>query len=311
MKNKYLLSVIIPTYKRSENICRAIDSVLQQKGSFEIIVVDDNGKNSYFQKETEKKLIKYFGLNNFRYIVHDTNKNGAAARNTGIKFATGKYITFLDDDDEFINNRISEFEKKIKKEDLDYLFSGFIIKKNGKVEKRYLPKSLKPKSELQYDLLCQKSFFGTGSNIICKKDIINKINGFDEIFIRHQDMEFVIRVLDVAQNIGILENYSIVKNIDDNKNVPNYTKFFMVKNRYLEKFKYIINKYDKKKQKKIYKLNYIELVRNSIIMNNKADYKKSINFLKREKLYCLFDVFIIKTKLKLKSLRIIKIIRKI
>lgn len=50
-----LVSVIIPTYKRSDSLCRCIDSVLNQTyPNIEIIVVDDNGEGTDYQKETEK-----------------------------------------------------------------------------------------------------------------------------------------------------------------------------------------------------------------------------------------------------------------
>lgn len=52
---KKLVSIIIPTFSRPNNLCRAIDSVLQQTyKNIEIIVVDDNGKGSYFQELTKK-----------------------------------------------------------------------------------------------------------------------------------------------------------------------------------------------------------------------------------------------------------------
>lgn len=52
-----LVSVIIPTYKRSDSLCRCIDSVLNQTyPNIEIIVVDDNGEGTDYQKETEKNI---------------------------------------------------------------------------------------------------------------------------------------------------------------------------------------------------------------------------------------------------------------
>ena len=97
---KPLVSVIIPTYKRSKSLNRAIDSVLSQTyPNIEIIVVDDNGKGSKYQLETEKSLEKYIKTDKIKYIIHDVNRNGSAARNTGFKHSRGEYINFLDDDD--------------------------------------------------------------------------------------------------------------------------------------------------------------------------------------------------------------------
>ena len=55
---------------------------------------------------------KYKNMNDIKYIKHPYNKNGSAARNTGIKHSTGIYIAFLDDDDEFLQTKL-----KTSKED--------------------------------------------------------------------------------------------------------------------------------------------------------------------------------------------------
>lgn len=104
-----LVSVIIPTYKRSDYLLQTIESVLNQTySSIEIIVVDDNGFGTVFQKETYNKLKSLIVSNKIIYIPHDTNKNGSAARNTGFKASKGEYINFLDDDDELMPDKIEK-----------------------------------------------------------------------------------------------------------------------------------------------------------------------------------------------------------
>ena len=196
-----MISIIIPTYKRNENLCRAIDSVLNQDGDYELIVVDDNDPNTEYRKMNEKKLKKYLKNNKFKYIKHEKNKNGAAARNTGIRNAKGDYITFLDDDDEFCEKRILRIQEIIKQNNPDFICTGIITKRNGRVEKKIIPQIDKSIKNIQLELLNQKSFFATGSNIVCKKVLVDEINGFDEKFIRHQDIEFVIRILDKCKII--------------------------------------------------------------------------------------------------------------
>jgi len=89
------VSVIIPTYNRAHTIGRAIKSVLNQTyQDFEIIVVDDGSTDN------TEEVVKSFRDKRIRYIQHKKNKGAAAARNTGIKSAKGKYIAFQDSDDD-------------------------------------------------------------------------------------------------------------------------------------------------------------------------------------------------------------------
>ena len=90
-----LVSIIIPTYKRSKYIERTIEAVLKQSyNNIEIIVVDDNNPETYHREETEKVMQKYRKHKNIKYIKHEKNMNGCAARNTGLKAAEGKYNLF-------------------------------------------------------------------------------------------------------------------------------------------------------------------------------------------------------------------------
>src|SRR5690625_2563800 len=100
--NNPLVSVIIPTYKRPHMLARAIESVLNQTYiNIEIIIVDDNSIESSYRKETIEFMRRYSEYNNILYVKHKENKGGSVARNTGIAIAKGKFVTFLDDDDEY------------------------------------------------------------------------------------------------------------------------------------------------------------------------------------------------------------------
>ena len=96
MYQEGLVSVIIPTYKRADKLLRAINSVCQQTyENLQILVVNDNEKNDEFSKE----LYSLMGtIEDQRVLLIEQEKhiNGAAARNAGIKSATGEFIAFLD-----------------------------------------------------------------------------------------------------------------------------------------------------------------------------------------------------------------------
>jgi glycosyltransferase involved in cell wall biosynthesis len=99
-----LVSVIIPTYNRSQFVTEAIDSVLHQTyPNIELIVVNDGSTD-----DTEQKLQPYLG--NIIYEWQENQGPGPAV-NTGLRVAKGKYIARLDDDDLFTPDKI---EKQVK-----------------------------------------------------------------------------------------------------------------------------------------------------------------------------------------------------
>lgn len=87
------VSVVIPTHNRAHMVCQAIDSVLQQSlQDHEIVVVDDGSTD-----DTEER-VRVYG-DRVRYI-HTENGGVAHARNVGMRHARGRYLTFLDSDDQ-------------------------------------------------------------------------------------------------------------------------------------------------------------------------------------------------------------------
>lgn len=276
------VTVIITSYNGANVIEKAINSVINQSyKNIEIIVVDDNGLNTLEQKETEKIVKKY---PNVIYIAHEENMNGACARNTGVKKSSGKYICFLDDDDFYYEKRIEEQLNKMNVASKDIAFSYcafneiFPNNKNRTI-------NVYDSENLLYEYLLMKIRIGS-STIMLRKDVIEEIGGFDESFKRHQDWEFLCRVLDKYNAIAL--NSVGLGKVVLNRNAPKSAeKIEMYRLYYLEKMKNIINKFPEKDQKNIYKVHYSAIAKEYFCENN---YNKFFEYSKLSKnfMYALF-----------------------
>ncbi|MBP9855798.1 MAG: glycosyltransferase family 2 protein [Candidatus Pacebacteria bacterium] len=116
------VSVIIPTHNRPQLLARALSSVYDQTFTdFEVIVVDDGQsvKNHFF-------LASFWRMPNFQYIETTKNTGGAATRNLGIKTAKGEFITFLDDDDEWLPTKLEKQVEALKNssEEVSLVYGG-------------------------------------------------------------------------------------------------------------------------------------------------------------------------------------------
>ena len=95
------VSVVIPTYNRATKVKKAIQSVLNQSyQDFEIIIIDDGSEDG-----TEESIK---GFSDKIIYVHQENKGSSNARNHGLRIAQGKYIAFLDSDDEYLPGKLIE-----------------------------------------------------------------------------------------------------------------------------------------------------------------------------------------------------------
>ena len=101
--NNLLLSIIIPAYNVEKYIGECLDSLTRQNFNaslYEVIIINDGSTDS-----TEKIALEYSSKYNYIKVFSQTNQGVSIARNTGLKIATGKYVTFLDSDD-FVSDNI-------------------------------------------------------------------------------------------------------------------------------------------------------------------------------------------------------------
>lgn len=119
-KNKLTFSVIIPVYNSEKFLPKCLDSVLTQKGSFEVIAVND-GSTDNSPKILQEYAEKYANLK----IINQQNQGVSAARNAGMAASGNKYITFLDSDDWFEPDVFEKVSSVIKKDNPDIVLAGF------------------------------------------------------------------------------------------------------------------------------------------------------------------------------------------
>lgn len=173
-----LVSVIMPTFKRSEKLENAISSIkMQTYKNIEIIIVDDNDPATSYRRETEKFMERYQDDKQIRYLKMVKNGGGAAARNFGIENAKGEYIAFLDDDDEYLPEKIETQLKFMLDNNLDACFMNeVVLDEFGKLRYKKDYKKFQKDKILEYHLT--EMIVGP-QTFMYKKKVLDEIKGFD------------------------------------------------------------------------------------------------------------------------------------
>lgn len=175
-----LVSVIIPTHNRSVLLERAVKSVRQQTYTrLEIIVVDDASTDD------TAEVVKLISDSRIRYIRHVSNRGGSAARNTGIEIAQGKYIAFLDDDDEWVSEKIEIQLSAL--DDADAVLCSATLNGRSFAKRR-------AKEFVQLSDLRSGTFAAGGTGALLARAEVFKSLRFDETLLRCQDWDLFIRI---------------------------------------------------------------------------------------------------------------------
>ena len=237
-----LVSVIIPTYSRPTTLCRALESVINQTyPNVEILVVDDNGKGTQYQLETEKVLQKYIQHNEIKYLVHPTNLNGSAARNTGFKNSKGEFVNFVDDDD-VLNKRKIELQVKKLLESSEEYGSCYCWVNKYAGDKLVDQRKWEKEGNLLKEFLLDQVSFHTTTHLF-RRSVVERLNGFDETFIRNQDVEFLTRFF-FYYKICVVKDEILVNKYTNDAPVNRDLKktFFDVREKYISTFSDYFNK---------------------------------------------------------------------
>lgn len=206
-----LVSVVMPTYKRHRDLVkRALDSLMSQTyKNTEIVLVDDNAGTelSAFRKEIEELAGEYPKV---VYIQNEKNLGSAKSRNFGIEKAKGNYITFLDDDDIYLKDKIEKQLCFMMENELDMSFTNqILVDKNNRIvdfrEYRRI-KTFDNKALLQYHL--SKKITGTNTFMV-KKEILQSIGGFGGVDMG-DEFYLMYNIIKTHCKIGYLDENEVV-----------------------------------------------------------------------------------------------------
>jgi glycosyltransferase involved in cell wall biosynthesis len=192
------LSVIIPTYNRISLLKHTLDSLdtSHHKGiHFEVIVVDDNSTDGTgdFIKQNYPHVL----------LLKNKRKGAAAARNTGLDAASGKYILFLDSDDLVGKNY---FSKKIElleqRPDMDacygeyeYFLSNDAFREKDVIFKHKYPLLFSELKIREHLINYLNGNYSPLNSFIWRKDFLQRINGFDESLTINQDVNLFVTAI--------------------------------------------------------------------------------------------------------------------
>lgn len=236
-----MISIIIPTYNRANCIKRAVESILQQTyKDFELIIVDDNSTDN-----TDELIL---AIDDKRIKYHKLEKNGGAcrARNIGIQMAKGEYIAFQDSDDlwypEKLEAQVKAFEQN---KGYDMVFCSF---KRDYGKSKIVPSpELKETSGMIFHSLVKGNFVGT-ITILCKREVLEDLGGFDEAFPAMQDWELSLRISQ-KYKIYHLKEVLVEAEISEDSITKNKDKVLQAWDLLIEKYKETLNRKELKEWK--------------------------------------------------------------
>lgn len=196
--NSPKVSIIVATYRRKEALKKALQSLITQTYSnFEIIVVDDNADVEWNTEiDNIVNSMKISDNVEIIYIQNKNNKGSAETRNIGIMVATGEYVTFLDDDDIYLPDKLRKQVEHMSKEGADFSLTDLWLydEKDKLIEKRvrdYI-KDFSSESLMRYHLMYHMT--GTDVMMFKKKYLIDiglfsLINVGDEFYLMQKAID--------------------------------------------------------------------------------------------------------------------------
>ncbi len=179
-------SVVLPVYNRAHVIGDALRSVLAQtERDFEVLVIDDGSHDH------PRPVIEALGDPRIRY-VRQANAGGGAARNTGIDMARGRFIAFLDSDDEFLPHHLAAMRERLEGTQLLVGYARVVVDRGeGRVFLKP-PRPVRIGESMASYFFCDRGFVPT-STIVAPAEIAREIR-FHENLREAEDTDFAVRL---------------------------------------------------------------------------------------------------------------------
>lgn len=187
------VSIIIPTFNRHHMLCRALKSIERQTLiPFEVIVVNDG---EYFDPSSIYSTFKSIDVK----VIEGKKIGVASARNAGIESSAGKWILFLDDDDELKPGYIEHVVNKLGTLEHEDVFlwcwvEVSVLNENGEVKEAYVKSYADKVSPRGLDLATAVGI-GCGYGFLTKKTTLDQVGRFRTRLTVCEDTDLILRLL--------------------------------------------------------------------------------------------------------------------
>lgn len=203
-----LFSVVIPLYNKADTVERALKSVRSQTcRDFEVVVVDDGSKD-----DGARIVNDFDGIDHLR-LIRQENAGVSEARNRGVREARGEYIAFLDADDCWESEYLSELvQVKDRFPDSVMMGTGFYWQAGGR-----LYKTRETGKRERVDLISEIAIFQpihTSSTAVRRHEFL-EIGGFDRRHGYFEDVELMFKFALAYENRIALSRKALVRHLDD------------------------------------------------------------------------------------------------
>ena len=250
-----LVSVVIPTYKRTDKLLRAIQCVCKQTyKNLEILIVNDNDNDDQYTKEL---LALYNKITDPRVkiIFQEHHINGAAARNAGIRSAKGEFIAFLDDDDIWAESKVQKQIDTFAKLDASYgavstLFYTFL-------DNKIISKSVPYKDGYIWENILLRRCDVTTCSIMIRHEALDQTGYFDESLKRHQEIQ-LLAFLSKRFKIFLLNEYLLFVDAWGENN-PNSDRIIRIKEDFFNSVRPLMKDLPPKRRKRIIAMHNYEI----------------------------------------------------
>lgn len=213
---KPLVSVVLPTYNRAHHLQRSVGSVLHQSfRDFELIIVDDGSTDD------TRDVVAGFRDPRVRYVARERNGGVAAARNTGVRAASGTYLAFQDSDDEWLLDKLTLQLRALQEAGPDYgMCVCGLLRYGGAWIRRY---PLRGPEVSRADILSEPIAY-TQTWLVRRDALAAASDGFDETLRIWDDWELLMR-LSARLRIRALPDMLVVSERGPNSLSADGTRF--------------------------------------------------------------------------------------
>jgi glycosyltransferase involved in cell wall biosynthesis len=231
INNSAVISVIMPAFNARLTILSSIQSVVEQTfTNWELIIVNDGSTDN-----TGEIVIAIQKFDQRIKLVAQSNKGLSAARNTGIKHASGKWICFLDSDDLWLPNKLTVQYQFHLKNNVSISHARYGTLTNGSIKfTRLYVKNIYRKDGNLLPTLYWINLVGV-LTVMVEKQLLEEIGGFDENLWTMEDIDLWIRIAKKNVSFGYIPDYLAIYRINTLGISKNTSKYMDVWKIFMEK----------------------------------------------------------------------------